>query len=79
MYAGINCYNISLMLHGATSPLWLEERHIFSWCAHKAITIKFISYFRPSKPILKFRNYNPQTEQLQDKKLPRAKPESSMC
>ncbi len=29
------------------------------------------------RPMLKFRNYNPQTDKLQEKKLPRVKPEPS--
>ena len=31
------------------------------------------------KPVLKFRNYNPQAEELKDKKLERTKPDASMC
>lgn len=31
-----------------------------------------------SKPRLKFRSYNPQTEVLKEKKLPKAKPENGM-
>eukprot|EP00731_Ephydatia_muelleri_P013369 Em0007g679a len=30
-----------------------------------------------NKPKLKFRNYNPQDEELKEKKLPKAKPESA--
>ena len=35
----------------------------------------FLLRIYSGKPKLKFRSYNPQTEQLKEKKLPKAKPE----
>ena len=44
-----------------------SNKNVFNCC------LKFLRV-----PVLKFRNYNPHTEELKNKKLPRTKPESGM-
>ena len=48
---------------------------IFMSLIAPSITSLYFPFLYSGKPKLKFRSYNPQTEQLKEKQLPKAKPE----
>ena len=47
---------------------------------HCWVWVSIVSYINTcsGKPKIKFRSYNPQTEELKEKKLPKAKPEEGI-